>query len=171
MKTTYAIAAIGCIFILAAGLMAGCTGTTDTALKNQTVQEQPANSTGNVTAPSQSQTPQAENNVLTQTLVLNSTSNNKIVVVPVGSRVLVRLSENPSTGYTWTATASKGLDIVSDTYTPPNSALVGSAGYRDWVLLPETVDTYTFSAVYLRSWEGATPEDESFKLVIQATKN
>ena len=103
------------------------------------------------------------------TVLVNSTSNGDILTVPANERVLVSLKENPTTGYMWNATVSKGLSVIADTYYPPNSALVGAGGYREWILAPDGVGTYTFKAVYMRSWEGATATDETFSLVIVAT--
>jgi inhibitor of cysteine peptidase len=106
-----------------------------------------------------------------RTVYVNSTANGQIVTVPMGDRVLVRLTENPTTGYTWNATVTKGLDIISDKYVAPDTTLMGAPGYHDWLLSPQTVDTYTFKAVKFRSWEGAKATDETFSTVIQVTKN
>jgi inhibitor of cysteine peptidase len=178
MRTTYVIAAIGCVLILAAGLMAGCTGTTGAPPANETVATQPSFAPGSATVvPTPATTTitgtgtASGSGTLATTLTLNSTSNNKIVTIPAGDRVMVRLAENPTTGYTWHATASKGLDIVSDAFTASNTTLIGAGGYHDWILSPETVDTYTFKAISYRTWEGVNPADESYNLVIQVTKN
>ena len=83
--------------------------------------------------------------------------------------MIVRLAENPTTGYTWNATASKGLSVIQDTYTAPDTSLtLGAGGYHEWILAPDTVNTYTLKAVYLRPWVGATADDETFSLVIVA---
>jgi inhibitor of cysteine peptidase len=176
MKTTYAIAAIGCILLLAAGLSAGCTdisapsvpGTAPQTTAPGTVQTLlPTATTGlSGTEP----TPSTSSAPTVNTLYVNGSSNGQIVTIPVGSRVLVRLNENPTTGYTWNATPSKGLAIVSDSYIAPDGTLVGAPGHRDWILSPKTVDTYTFKAISLRPWVGAKLEDPTFSLVIIVTK-
>ena len=173
MKTTYVIAVIGCVLILAAGLIAGCTST---STATETVVAPPHStdittlvSTPSTTLPAGPVASPASGTTY-KTLYLNSTSNGKIVTIPVGERVLVRLSENPTTGYTWNATASKGLAVISDIYTAPDSALMGAAGYHEWILSPKTVDTYIFKTVSLRPWVGATATDDTFCLVILVTK-
>jgi inhibitor of cysteine peptidase len=178
MKTTYAFALIGCVFIFAAGLMAGCTGTAGTAPVTETPAVSPAMDTTVATTASPVQpastAPVAGENASSATvttLFVNATSNGKIVTIPAGERVLVRLNENPTTGYTWNATASKGLEIISDSYTAPDNGLIGAGGYHEWILSPKTVDTYTFNAVSLRPWEGAQPTDEKFGFVLLVTKD
>jgi inhibitor of cysteine peptidase len=177
MKTAYVIAGIGCILILAAGLMAGCAGTTGTSPAAGTGAAAPTNPTGSIPAVTTPSTLSPEGTTVpstpgtaVRTLYLNSTYNGRIVTVPVGDRVLIRLAENPTTGYSWNATGSKGLTIVSDKYTAPGTGLMGAAGYHDWILSPQTVDTYTFKAVSLRPWEGASSAADTFAVVIQATK-
>jgi inhibitor of cysteine peptidase len=179
MRTTYVIAAIGCILILASGLIAGCTGTgsspaTETATVVQTTAPgtvQTMHPTATTGLPRTEPTPSTTSAPAVATLYVNSSSDGQIVTIPMGERVLVRLSENPTTGYTWNATTSKGLAIVSDTYTAPDSTLMGAPGLRDWILSPKTVDTYTFKAISLRPWEGAKLENPSFSLVIVVTKD
>lgn len=89
----------------------------------------------------------------------------------MGERVLVRLNENPTTGYNWSTTASKGLSIVLDHYFPPDTSQAGAGGYHEWILRPQTVDTYTFRAVSLPPGYTAEPPAETFSLVIQATRD
>jgi inhibitor of cysteine peptidase len=172
MKSTHVIALAGCILILAAGLIAGCTISSPAAgpgitpvpsLMSPTVSSPPVTPLNGTAPPTPGET--------FTTLFVNGTSSGKIITIPVGERVLVRLAENPSTGYTWNATASKGLMILKDSYTAAETPLAGAPGYHEWILSPQTVDTYKFSAVSLRPWEGALPADESFSLVLVVTKN
>jgi len=177
MRTTYVIAAVGCI-LLAVIVIAGCTGTSGTPVNASTpavlLTAASMENTGSLTAPVSTPVAVESSGVSIasyRTLYVNSTFNGGIVTVPMGERVLARLDENPTTGYSWNATASKGLTILSDTYNAPDSALMGAHGHHDWLLSPEMVDTYTFKAVYLRPWEGVTATDETFSLVIQVTKD
>jgi len=170
MRTTYLIAAIGCILILAAGAIAGCTGTSP-ATQTPAVPMTPATTIADPTATGTWPIPVSTSAAIVSTVYVNASSNGKIVTIPMGSRVLVRLSENPTTGYTWNATASRGLTIVSDTYTSPDGTLIGAPGHRDFTLSPKAVDTYTFRAVSLRPWEGAKAGDPAFSLVILVTND
>ncbi len=169
MKTTYLITAIGCIFILAAALMAGCTeNSAPSTVTPAGVPAATANAVVTVPAASTAVTPVSTSASVT-TILVNSSSNGDILTVPASERVLVSLNENPTTGYMWNATASKGLSVISDTYYPPNTTLIGAGGYHEWILAPDTVGTYTFKATYMRPWEGASSAADTFSLVIEAT--
>ena len=172
MRTTYAIIVIGCVLILAAGLMAGCTGPAGTSPAPGTVVHPNSRVVSTTSVPVVTIPPASPAaGTIFPTVFVNSTANGRIVMIPVGERVLVRLDENPTTGYIWNATASKGLAVVADAYTAPETGLMGANGYHEWILSPQTVDTYTFRAVSLRPWEGAKPTDESFSLVLLVTKD
>lgn len=174
MKSSFVIATLCCVCVLVAIMAAGCTGNTAPTSTPTTTAPQttavpatatvPATVTPVITAVPAPVSPTSA----IGTVYVNSTANGKIITIPANERVLVRLSENPTTGYMWNATASKGLKIVSDTHTASNTTLVGAGGYREWILSPTTVDTYTFKAVYLRPWEGADSTDTTFGIVIQA---
>ncbi len=182
MRQAHAMAAIGCVLILAAGLGAGCSGAAGTPPVPEAAAAHPVKeSLASVPfVPAHPATSHAGISVSPaygatfRTLYVNSSSSGEIVTIPAGDRVLVRLSETPGTGYAWNATASKGLGIVSDTYGAPDSNCVsaanciGAPGYHEWILSPETVDTYTFRAVSHRPWEEANAAGESFTLVIVA---
>ena len=182
MKTTYLIIAIGCVLILATTLLAGCTENTAPAPATPTTTvppettapvSVPAETTNSVAAsPSASitATPASPGSSVT-TIFVNGTSDGDILTVPASERVLVSLNENPTTGYMWNATVSKGLAVISDTYIAPNTTLIGAGGYHEWILAPDTVGTYTFKAVYMRPWEGASSAADTFNLVIVATPN
>jgi len=96
--------------------------------------------------------------------------NGENVTVPAGSEVLVSLAENPSTGYSWIATASPGLTITDDRYRPNATpeGIVGVGGIRTWTLVPGTPGVFTFSAVYRRPWENVTGAEDRFDLTITA---
>ncbi|MFA4929662.1 MAG: protease inhibitor I42 family protein [Patulibacter sp.] len=180
MKTPYVIAGIGCILILAVVLIAGCTGSSDITVAPQTSAVPSTTSTTADIVPlfTPATTPAAVGSVTldgsitaVRTIYVNSTANGEIITIPMGERIVVRLNENPTTGYTWNATAAKGLDIYSDTTIAPDTALIGAPGYHEWILSPQAVDTYTFKAVYYRPWEEPKATDDSFSMVILVTKD
>jgi len=180
MKGSFTFAAVCCICVLAAIMAAGCTGSTESTSATPAATVPPTTAVPVTSAvPSISATTAVATmtvapvttNVSVKTVFVNSTANGKIITIPSSERVMVALNENPTTGYSWNATVSKGLTIVSDNYIAPNTTLVGAGGYHEWILSPDTVGTYTFKAVYMRSWEGATATDETFGIVIQATPN
>jgi inhibitor of cysteine peptidase len=174
MRTISIIAVIGCILILAAGLVAGCIETSGTTATKENTDPHPTTISTAVVpfVPVPADTGVTSGTgAMVRTLFVNSTSDGKIITIPIGDSVLVRLNENPTTGYTWNTTISKGLTVLKDTYTAPDTTRVGAGGYHEWILSPQTVDTYTFRAVSLRPWEGVQSSDETFSLVIQATRN
>ena len=180
MKTPYVIAGIGCILILAVVLIAGCTGSSGTTITPQASAVPSTTSTTVGIVPlftPATATPAAEpvtrdgSITAVRTIYVNSTANGEIVTIPMGERIVVRLKENPTTGYTWNATAAKGLDIYSDSTIAPDTALIGVPGYHEWILSPQAVDTYTFKAIYYRPWEAPKATDDSFSMVVQVTKD
>ncbi len=179
MNISSALATACCILLLAIIMIAGCTGTSgNTVIASYTNVSPGATSLPGTTpvTPAATSSPAAaagtnEGTAMTaNTLYVNSTSNGGIVSIPIGNRVLVRLNENPTTGYRWNATVPNGISVISDTFVPPNSALIGAGGYHEWLLEPQAVDTYTFRAVYFRPWETPRADDTSYQLVILVTK-
>ncbi|MEN6610812.1 MAG: protease inhibitor I42 family protein [Methanoregulaceae archaeon] len=179
-KRSLAIIAIGCTLLLAVGLIAGCTqisgepkttdispDTTEASGSSAAVPVQSVIPTVTVETPATVSV--SETNAAVPTVFVNNTLDGKIVTIPLGERVLVRLPENPTTGYSWNASIPDNLDVLYNNYTASDSTLIGSGGYHEWILSPKTVDTYSFKAVYFRPWEAAEPTDETFTLVIAVT--
>jgi Predicted secreted protein len=170
MRKPFLILICACCMLFAAGLAAGCVGSAPTGQAPAATPVPSATGTSATTGI----TPVPTDAVLaaaagTATVFVNSSADDSILVIPASSHVLVRLSENPTTGYVWNATASRKLSIIHDAYTAPAGGLVGASGTREWILAPQGVDTYTFTAVEQRPWEGAKPTDKTFTLVIVAT--
>lgn len=172
MKTTSVLAVLGCILILAACLTTGCTDSTQHPAAEPAPSRPAAVAVESVpfVPPPTGSSAALGSGATVRTIFVNSTSNGKIVIIPTGERVLVRLNENSTSGYTWSTTISKGLSVIFDNYFPPDSSPAGLDGYHEWILRPQAVDTYTFRAVSLRSGYTAEPPGETFSLVIQATR-
>ncbi len=99
--------------------------------------------------------------------VYNETANNTTVEIPVGSGgLIVRLAENPSTGYSWNATVTSGLTIVDDAYEAGAApqGMVGAPGTHYWILSGTAAGQQKFSAIYMRPWENVTGSEDTFVL-------
>lgn len=90
------------------------------------------------------------------------------MTVPLGEIVTITLTENPTTGYTWNATNSTGLEIISDNYTADDvpAGMVGSGGIHAWMAKAVETGNQTFSAILMRSWEPITGDEETYSLDI-----
>ena len=94
----------------------------------------------------------------------NETDNNADVTLPAGSKITISLAENPTTGYEWNITSTRGLQYVSDVFTPPDTGLVGAGGMHEWQYIAPESGTAEFSAIYWRPWEGVTGDETAFKV-------
>ena len=87
--------------------------------------------------------------------------------------VEIRIAGNPTTGYQWTAPAfnSSGLKLLGENYVEDEheEGLVGVGGTYIWYVTSETAGTYSFDAVYSRSFENeADPLSFSLSLIFIA---
>jgi inhibitor of cysteine peptidase len=80
------------------------------------------------------------------------------------TRFAVELAENPTTGFTWNATLSPGLELQSTDYhqTAAATGMVGVGGTRSWVIIAKDSGSQKFSASYRRSWENVTGNETSY---------
>jgi inhibitor of cysteine peptidase len=87
--------------------------------------------------------------------------------VKQGCTIYIDLSENPTTGYAWEIDTG-GLTLVNDEYLPDSNAegLVGGGGMHNWELLAKDKGTYQIKAIYKRSWEETTPDDETWTVTV-----
>ncbi len=96
-------------------------------------------------------------------------NNRDIIPVDMQTEITITLPENPTTGYSWDVTGSEGLAITGDTFVPPEKQIPGAGGAHVWTLKPEATGMVTFSAVYLRSWEGIQSESETYTVTFYVT--
>jgi inhibitor of cysteine peptidase len=105
----------------------------------------------------------------TEPAVYTEADSGRTVQAAVGDTIVVRLPENPSTGYAWTATPSDGLEPLADDFVAPSSspALVGAPGTRVLKYEVTASGTQSVEASYQRSWEAGTVEPaQEFALTI-----
>jgi inhibitor of cysteine peptidase len=98
------------------------------------------------------------------TRVFSSNDNGKEFILTSGHVVRIELDENPTTGYLWDYQVSKGIHVVSDTFTPSASGRFGAGGTRVWELRMEEKGIQMFNASYRRPWEPVTDADSTFSV-------
>lgn len=101
---------------------------------------------------------------------LTQADNGRTVSAQVGDKLQIRLTENPSTGYLWQATAAEGLVITRTEYQPDDRSgtLAGSGGVRTWTLELTKPGSHEFSAALYPPDAAADPVSK-FSVVVAAT--
>ena len=145
VKRIYSIMVAGLLVICM--LMAGCTS-------------QPAEPGTPTAAPTAAPTTSAP----AEEFAFNETNNNETVTIPAGSKIVISLAENPTTGFSWNVTSSTGLSYVNDTYIAPETKLVGAGGTHEWRYLAAEKGDAGFSAIYKRPWEDVTGNETTFSM-------
>src|SRR5271157_899718 len=89
--------------------------------------------------------------------------------IAANTRIAVQLEENPTTGYSWNATPSSGLTVLSSDYQEDKhpEGMVGAGGTHTWVLQATGSGNQTFSAIYKRPWEATTGNETGYTLAIR----
>jgi inhibitor of cysteine peptidase len=88
-------------------------------------------------------------------------------VTSLGNTFLLRLPENPTTGYIWNLDVSSGLQILSDIYEPPTTnGRVGSGGIHIWRFKAINLGLQTIRGVYKRPWENITGSEQTYSMNI-----
>ena len=107
-------------------------------------------------------------------VVLTEQDKNKTLAVSVGDSFVIRLNENPTTGYVWAIDGQTELlvlqssDYVTDT--PPNQqgqVLVGGGGKRSFAFVAQKSGMATLKLKHWRSWEGDASIVDTFSMLVQ----
>ncbi|SES63742.1 inhibitor of cysteine peptidase [Methanococcoides vulcani] len=100
--------------------------------------------------------------------VFTEDANASEVTMEQNDLIVLKLKENPTTGYSWNLTVPEGLTLVGDDFViaPEDEDLVGAGGIHEWKLQAETEGTYEISAIYKRPWENTTGEEDTFSMTV-----
>jgi predicted secreted protein len=90
-----------------------------------------------------------------ESIQLSEDDNTKTVVVGVDQLVVLRLPENPTTGYRWEA--PDGVAVVHDEYLPPHGSAVGGSGERVFTFA-SPASPIDVSFALTRPWGGGEPD-------------
>lgn len=88
---------------------------------------------------------------------ITEADNGKTINVNQGNIFILKLNENPSTGYSWQLSLSSGLKLLSDNYYSSQSSgprpIVGAGGYHLWIIQAKSKGSQQVEATYKRPWE------------------
>lgn len=87
-----------------------------------------------------------------------------------GDNFIVRLDENPTTGFEWSIEVSDGLVVLSDEYIPPqDEGLVGAGNVHVWEIRAVETGTQQVNGIYKRPWENVTGDELKYELTVNVT--
>ena len=96
------------------------------------------------------------------------TSLGETVRVQPGDEVVVRLAENPTTGYRWEIDAPRGgVEVADDSYDRPRDEGVGAGGMRTFTLRAGDPGEAEVRLRLARSWENEAVEQGSLAIVVE----
>ena len=105
--------------------------------------------------------------------LISEAYNGKTIQIKKGETIYLKLKENPSTGYSWQLSLSKGLNTLRTKYYPQESSqngqkfIVGAAGFRLWEINSIAKGSQQVKGMYKRSWEKETGKEQTFILNVE----
>jgi len=102
--------------------------------------------------------------------VITEADNGTSISLKEGENFILKLRENPSTGYSWELNLGEGLSIVSDNYTqdPAPEGMCGVSGTHLWVIEAVAPGNQQVNGIYKRPWESTTGTEDSFILNVNS---
>ena len=103
------------------------------------------------------------------TIMLLRSDNGKTIPICVDDTVVIRLDENPTTGYQWAIEERDEAEVAlqSADYTRSRSAGVGGGGQRIWTFRAKRTGVVTLQLKLWRAWEGDPSIVERFTITLQ----
>jgi len=100
-------------------------------------------------------------------VTLTDADNGKTIDVHVDDTIVLRLPENPTTGYRWTFDALDAEAVkVEDGEHVHSSGAVGGGGEATWTLTPKAPGTTQVALKLWRHWEGDTSVKKRFAVTL-----
>ena len=102
-------------------------------------------------------------------LTLTEADGGKTVQAHLGDHILIRLSANGTTGFSWAidTTDTTLLSLEREGYTPSAGGAIGSGGTAVFTFLAQRAGTAHLQLKYWRSWEGDASVVRRYTLTIQ----
>ena len=102
------------------------------------------------------------------TILLTRSDSGKMLEAHVGDTLVLRLDENPATGYRWTMEEHDGevLETQSSVYAPVSGTGVGGGGQRVLTFQARKAGRVILRLERRRTWEGDTSAAEQFLITV-----
>ena len=102
------------------------------------------------------------------TITLTRADDGGVVALRVGDRLVLRLDENPTTGYRWAMEAhdEEVVSLQHQEYRPFPHAAVGGGGQRSWTFIAHKAGTDTLQLKLWRAWEGESSITRRFTVTL-----
>ncbi|WP_372593264.1 protease inhibitor I42 family protein [Actinotalea sp.] len=89
------------------------------------------------------------------------------VEATVGQEVILRLPEDPGTGYRWRISVIDGLALVDESFLPPDRVMLGAAGHRAFTVRATRPGTARLSVERRRVWERGAAETRDVVVLVR----
>jgi len=91
------------------------------------------------------------------------------LVVPMNEVIMISLTENPTTGYTWNVTLSEGLTLLNDVYVQDEAeeGMVGVGGVHEWFIEAVEAGEQTFYGIEQQAQSEETGSEYTLKLIVE----
>jgi predicted secreted protein len=99
-------------------------------------------------------------------IVVNQAQNGGAVSAAAGDTVVLRLAENPTTGYRWQLDSATGLMLSADEFSSV-SAAPGAGGERRLCFVAPAPGTFQIQASLRRAWEAGAAPQAQFRVTVQ----
>jgi inhibitor of cysteine peptidase len=99
-------------------------------------------------------------------ILVGEAQNGGTVSVAVGDAVVIRLPENPTTGYRWQVDAVTRLTLVADEFSSVSSA-PGAGGERHLRFITPAPGSFHVQATLRRAWEVDAAPQAQFRVTVQ----
>src|SRR6266481_683177 len=99
-------------------------------------------------------------------LTINQAQSGQSFNVRRGTRILLPVKENPTTGYRWSLCRfdCTNVDLESDNYVDPETGGIGGGGTREFRFIARAPGRCRIELQNKRSWEGEGSAKETFEI-------
>lgn len=102
-------------------------------------------------------------------LTLKESDGGRSFTIQQCERVVIRLEENPTTGYRWAIDeiAGDALELEGDSFELPEDSGLGGGGRRTFRFRAVSPGTSRIQLKYWRSWEGERSIEKRFSATVE----